>query len=234
MSLLDQIIENTDTKGTVTEIHRSDQGPLISVKRTRATLVMLSGGIDSTYALVKLLRETEDDVIVHHIHLVNREGRHHAEALACKAIVETCRSAFRDFIYTESTIDRSRFQSFGMDVITAAFEAAIVCESFRMGQSYGIDRWTTGACLEEIEASGREGEERRLKAMFACIEANCSPNPPPRYFQLPYQRKRDQIAYIGPDLARMCWTCRTPQRLKDESFAECGQCKTCKLIADCC
>ena len=41
----------------------------------RTTLVMLSGGVDSVYRLVKLLRETDDEVLAHHVHLVNIEQR---------------------------------------------------------------------------------------------------------------------------------------------------------------
>ena len=37
----------------------------------KTMLVMFSGGIDSTHSLVELLRETDDEVLVHHIHLVN-------------------------------------------------------------------------------------------------------------------------------------------------------------------
>ena len=44
-----------------------------------ATLVMFSGGIDSTAMLVKLLAEGSDELRVHHIRMVNREQRHFAE-----------------------------------------------------------------------------------------------------------------------------------------------------------
>lgn len=46
------------------------------------TLVMFSGGIDSTAMLVKLLTEGTDELRVHPIHMQNREGRDAAEA-AC-------------------------------------------------------------------------------------------------------------------------------------------------------
>jgi 7-cyano-7-deazaguanine synthase in queuosine biosynthesis len=39
------------------------------------TLVMFSGGLDSTAMLVRLLEQTADELRVHHIRMVNREGR---------------------------------------------------------------------------------------------------------------------------------------------------------------
>ena len=46
------------------------------------TLVMFSGGIDSTAMLVKLLTQDADELRVHHVHLVNREGRDRANDVA--------------------------------------------------------------------------------------------------------------------------------------------------------
>ena len=38
-------------------------------------IVMWSGGIDSTFKLAYLLRETEYQVHAHHVNIVNHEGR---------------------------------------------------------------------------------------------------------------------------------------------------------------
>ena len=48
-------------------------------------IVMWSGGIDSTFKLAYLLKETEYQVHAHHVHIVNREGRSQAEPAACVA-----------------------------------------------------------------------------------------------------------------------------------------------------
>jgi 7-cyano-7-deazaguanine synthase in queuosine biosynthesis len=52
------------------------------------SLMMLSGGIDSTYVLARLLRETDDEILVHHVHFLNNSNRHIPEAAACKKIVD--------------------------------------------------------------------------------------------------------------------------------------------------
>ena len=48
----------------------------------KSSLILFSGGVDSTYVLAQKLRETDEIIIAHHIHLVNSEQRHKAEA--CK------------------------------------------------------------------------------------------------------------------------------------------------------
>lgn len=49
-------------------------------------LVMLSGGVDPTACLVWALTETDEPVHVHHMHLINWEGRYEVEANACNRI----------------------------------------------------------------------------------------------------------------------------------------------------
>src|SRR4029077_18363528 len=67
-------------------------------------IVMWSGGIDSTFKLAYLLKETEYQVHAHHVHIVNREGRSQAERAACVALRSKLK-AIRSFAYTESRID---------------------------------------------------------------------------------------------------------------------------------
>ena len=67
------------------------------------------GGINSTFKLASLLKETEYQVHAHHVHLVNHEGRHAAEAAACRALRPKLK-AIRDFPYTQSRIDHRQDQ----------------------------------------------------------------------------------------------------------------------------
>jgi len=71
---------------------------------------MLSGGVDSVAVLKQLLEETDDKVYAHHIHIKNNEGvqnikRYKAEALALRKTIPYMKKTFRDFHYSESTID---------------------------------------------------------------------------------------------------------------------------------
>ena len=54
---------------------------------TKNILVMFSGGLDSTTALYKLLKETKHNIFVHHIILKDRSNRWKHELQACKNIV---------------------------------------------------------------------------------------------------------------------------------------------------
>ena len=67
-----------------------------------ATLLMFSGDIDSTAALVKLLTESSEPIIVHHIYKYDLESEHHAEAetIAVKKIIEYCHNHYRSFTVT--------------------------------------------------------------------------------------------------------------------------------------
>ncbi|MBK6632099.1 MAG: hypothetical protein IPG33_14335 [Betaproteobacteria bacterium] len=72
-----------------------------------ATLLMLSGGVDSAAALIKLLSENREPVFAHHIVLSDSESstRHKAENYACDRLVNYCREHYRDFSYTKSLWD---------------------------------------------------------------------------------------------------------------------------------
>ena len=43
------------------------------------TVVLWSGGVDSTGALYKILKDYDDDVVAHHIHFMNYQNRWKAE-----------------------------------------------------------------------------------------------------------------------------------------------------------
>jgi tRNA(Ile)-lysidine synthase TilS/MesJ len=51
-------------------------------------LLMFSGGLDSTAALLTLLQDKENIVHLHHLRLVNQENRIKAEDIAVDIIVE--------------------------------------------------------------------------------------------------------------------------------------------------
>jgi len=85
-------------------------GKKINILHESSSVVMLSGGIDSVAVLKQVLKETDDKIYAHHIHIKNNEGpnnikRYKAEALALRKIVPYMKKTFRDFNYSESTID---------------------------------------------------------------------------------------------------------------------------------
>ncbi len=189
---------------------------------------MFSGGVDSTHVLVNLLCDTDDIVLAHHVHLINRELRHQAEAQACRNIVQWCRKNYRDFFYSESTIDRSRFRAPGYDVIAVASEGGIAACNFLIDTGKMPDHWLLGINAEEYNDVSVTSEGR-LGHILAAMAASCFPNPPPAFTRPKIRPKAELIADLGPELAALCWTCRRPVKSID-GFVECGECKTCKLI----
>ena len=77
--------------------------------RKKSSVLMLSGGIDAVAVLKYVLVETDKLLYVHHIHLKNDEGIEYSiykkEAEAVRKIVPYMKKTFRNFNYTESTID---------------------------------------------------------------------------------------------------------------------------------
>lgn len=186
------------------------------------SLVMLSGGIDSTYVLHKILTETDDEVLVHHVHLMTDLGRHILEAAACNAIVEYCKEKFRPFHYSESTIDHRRFAAHGYDLMAAGFEAGMIASSFHVvhRNQRSIDRWIVGLSSDDdipphrIE---RAGETARFNCMF---------DPKPKLFIFPRVDVRDQLRAMPRELAEMTWSCRQPVNISKSPVA-CNKCSAC-------
>lgn len=196
-----------------------------SQPQRRATLVMFSSGVDSTYALVKLLRETNDEVFAHHVHFINEENRHQVEAERSRALVKHLTATIRHFNYSETSIDHRNMRWFGFDIMGVGFEAGICAHSFLRARHYPFSRWTIGTCTEEGH------DEKRFAHVENAVAANCYPNAAPPFFLLPMVSKAEEIAYLGPEIAELCWTCRRPVKQADGALAECGACETCKVMA---
>ncbi|TQV78589.1 hypothetical protein [Denitrobaculum tricleocarpae] len=213
------------TESPAINLERDAKGGIVVTRRPKVTLVMLSGGIDSVYTLVKLLRETRDEILVHHVDLINQEDRFRIEGKRCLEIVNYCRETYRDFSFSQSAVDHRGFRFFGYDMVTVGFEAGIVAHSYLMAKGRPVDRWTVGTCTEEGHW------EERFKHVEACVAANCFPEAPPSFFLLPMVTKREEMDYLPERLVDICWTCRTPVKTED-GVEECGECKTCELMID--
>jgi len=188
------------------------------------TLVVLSGGIDSVYVLAKMLKDTEDEVLAHHIHMANVEGRFAVEAARTREIVEWARRELRPVHYTESVVDRRGTRSFGDDMVTVGFEAGIAAQAFARRTGRRVDRWIAGTCAEE-------GLNRdRLALVQNCVAAQCWPEPAPEPFVLPIIPKREEMDYLPHPMLELAWTCRHPVRTST-GWEECGKCHTCHTMA---
>ncbi len=192
------------------------------------TLIMLSGGLDSTYTLAKILQDTEDEVFVHHVHLLTNGNKHVKEAESCKAIVEYCRKNMRDFSYSETAIDHRRLLAHGYDLLSIGLEAGVVAGSYHLvtHKEQRIDRWLVGYCLEE------ELAPRRLKLAQEICAMNCERIvKPPTLELLESITQLEQVEYLPSDLCRLTWSCPRPTEGENGVLIPCGECNSCRRLA---
>jgi len=184
------------------------------------TLVMFSGGLDSTAMLVKLLAESADDLRVHHIRMVNREGRDRAEQRAVEAIVAYCRARYRAFRCSESALDFSALEAIPIDYLSIAFVACQVAID-----TPGCDRIAIGALATDTDIANRSARQKRVfDEMYACYRARKLGEPRVEWTFPVYDTPKAELAAGLPqELLDLTWSCRRPL----EGFRPCLTCKAC-------
>ena len=190
------------------------------------TLLMFSGGLDSTAALYKLLTGSDDALRVHHVHMINREGRARAERDASSAVIEWCRGNCRPFQYSESTIDFAELQAIPIDYVTVAYAACQVaidtpgCDRIAVG--------TLGADLDEIKRKVSASQRRVFDAMYACYREKKLGTPDLQWIYPVYEMSKTQVVASLPEALRaVAWSCRRPVATGD-GYRICGECKPCR------
>jgi 7-cyano-7-deazaguanine synthase in queuosine biosynthesis len=182
---------------------------------------MFSGGIDSTAMLVKLLVESTDELRVHHIRMVNKEGRDHAEQRAVEAIVAYCRRHYRPFRYSESGLDFAGLEAIPIDYLSIAFVACQVAID-----TPGCTRVASGALETDTDIVNRSARQRRVfDAMYECYRARKLGEPQIEWiFPVYHVAKGALAAALPPELLDLTWSCRRPV----EGFRPCLVCKACQ------
>ena len=201
---------------------------LIEFPRLMTTLVMFSGGLDSTAMLVKLLTESEDDLRVHHIRMANREQRALAEQAAVERIVAWCRDRYRGFRYSESALDFAELDAIPIDYLCVAFVACHVAID-----TPGCNRIAVAALARDTDIENRSARQRRVfDALYECYRARKLGEPEVQWIYPVYHAtKRELAAALPRELLEMTWSCRRPVRAAG-SFQPCGACKACLARAE--
>ena len=193
------------------------------------TLVMVSGGLDSTAMLLKLLEETNDRLHVHHIRMANRQGRDGAEQRAIERVIAWCRDHCRAFRYSESGLDFRTLEAIPIDYLSVAFVACQVAID-----TPGCDRIAVGtlaADLDEIRRSVTSAQRQVFEAMYACYRARNVGEPVIEWIYPVYTMSKAEIVLRLPaELREAAWSCRTPVPTS-EGYRICGQCKPCRKRA---
>lgn len=190
------------------------------------SLVMWSGGIDSTFTLAWLLKDTKDDVHAHHVVIQNSDGRYEVEVEIIKRIIPKLRK-IRNFGFTFSKVEHGNLKVLPWDMQVVGFEAGVISRNLRIGYNKPFTRWTIGTHKSEGHW------ETRFEKIEACTAAVTWPYDPPKFW-LPkiLPTKAEEIKYLHDlDILKLSWYCRYPV-VKDDGWYRCNECKTCKEVAE--
>ena len=188
---------------------------------------MFSGGLDSTAMLVKLLAGSEDELRVHHVRMVNREGRADAEQTAVERIVAWCGKHYRPFRYSESGLDFSALEAIPIDYMAIAYVACQVAID-----TPGCTRVAVGTLARDTDEVNRSARQRRVfDTMYECYRARKLGEAKIEWIYPVHSLGKSEItALLPPELIKLTWSCRTPVRTPS-GFRVCGTCKACRARA---
>ncbi|MEQ6168534.1 7-cyano-7-deazaguanine synthase [Ekhidna sp. MALMAid0563] len=206
-------------------------------KTEKATILcMFSGGIDSTGVLHQLLTNEkfeEHPIILHHIHIHNRENRARAELQAVKEILAYYKTNVqKEFVVTESVFNTMGFaglkaKRFPYDMDVCAFYGANLAVAKKE-----IRHVAWGRTKTDVNSGGNfEARMKRMQDVFNSVWVLEKEQPPSFIFPIiDYDKK--QIWFSLPEPVRkMVWWCRTP--VYEGNIARpCGSCGTCLQVKE--
>jgi len=213
--------------------------PSVTAVAPVRSLLMWSGGLDSTYSLLRLLEATGDEVHVHHVHAnlcraggARRSRRCEYEASAVAAMLPWLREHCRGFEYAESRVDLSALPVFARDTTMVMFFAAQAALSIGLTP---FDRIVFGVNADEDPRWQPDAERyalrrlltiRMLKAVWEIEEV------PYFYLWNPRPSKHQVVDSLPAELVRLAVSCRDPvartDALGEERLVACGRCAKCR------
>ena len=185
-------------------------------------LLMFSGGLDSTYLLYKLLKESDDHLWVHHIQLMSKENRWREERKAVKQIIQYCKSNIRDFSYSESIWKFNFTKYFAYDIEVVAFVAAQIIPNIyskNLGPVYVV----TGRVKNDDEAQSSLNQTEHTDLLWKTLCKRHSGKVINELHRpIRHMYKKELIPELPKELFDMVWYCRRPQ-----NGQVCNVCRTC-------
>lgn len=198
-------------------------------------LCMFSGGIDSTGVLHQLITNDayqSNELMVHHIHIHNRENRATAEAQAVKHILAYYKSHHhKDFLYTESVFNTTGFapmrsSRFPFDMDVCAFMAGNISVARK-----DITQVAMGRTKTDVRAGGDNFMQRmeRAQQIFKGVYALEKEAVPTYIFPVIEFTKKEIWDFLPDQVKQHTWWCRRP--IYDGQLAKpCGRCQTCNDV----
>src|SRR5690606_4019228 len=190
---------------------------------TPDTLLLLSGGIDSAYCMWRALLEGRT-LLVHHVHLTNREGRVAYEAQAVQRILDWMRGKGLDrVVYSDSAFDYGTVRHIVRDHGIWALWIGILLSDPKHRQIRHVIR-------PDHYDSARDGpdgaEMQRAHRRYRNISFEVCERELVFEHPIQHMMKAEVVQAMPPDLLELCWYCRWPTR----DGKPCHRCYTCKLV----
>lgn len=184
-------------------------------------LLLWSGGLDSTAALYKVLKETDRDVLAVWMDYRTREGRRDAELRAVQALLPRLQM-IRPFRLLTIGQDFSALINTPADLHVYSFVAAQIV------RATGIRRIASGLMSEDKDEDWAERRRVANAILEACLLDK--PEKKPQWvFPVEHLTKEDEIRLIGRDLYDLTWSCRWPVNTS-LGPRRCNECPTCKRL----
>lgn len=179
------------------------------------TLIQLSGGIDSAYVLYKWLKENPNEYcLVHHINLINHEGRNKFEKKAVYDILAWLdENGLKNYFYLENTFDYGNLSFIIKDVEVCGFHIAVILRN---------PRWSS---VKKVLLPIYNNETKREKTRRGIIKLVTYHKEVELIYPLKETNKHEVMDVMPSELLKKCWYCRTPKY-----DLPCGECKTCKEV----
>jgi 7-cyano-7-deazaguanine synthase in queuosine biosynthesis len=186
-------------------------------------LIQLSGGIDSTFVLYDwLINNPDENILVHHINLINHENRCENEKLAVQRIIKwLSEKGHNNFTYIESTFDYGNIGSIIKDVEICNFFIGIILRS---------SKWTSVKKVympiyrhEKVETL-RQKRANRLRKLVSNDSILNEKLGIEVIYPIEHNTKREVIDKMPEGLLELCWYCRYG------GIMPCGECITCMDI----
>jgi 7-cyano-7-deazaguanine synthase in queuosine biosynthesis len=208
-------------------------GALAALAPASRALVLWSGGVDSTYTLLRLLRDGTDAVFSHHVRIERGDGadagaRGALEEAAIARLRPALAEAGRTFVHTASRVDLGATGTPGGEAGVLAFLAAHAAMAHRftpfdrvlVGVNADLDPgWAPGSAACALR---RARLAAALRAAWGCDEV------PQVYLWEPRPTKAAMWSYLGPALAPLTVSCLHPRRDQAAGAPEaCGVCVRC-------
>lgn len=183
---------------------------------------MLSGGIDSVWALWKHLTTTDAPIRTHHVHLHNWEGRAALEGEAVAKVLAWARdNGFaRRVTHTESTTDFGSIRRIPRDHHAWGYWAG--CIFFAEPD---LKRVIRTFHLDSVRAGVDSPERRRADEAWRRPIEFISQRPVELVWPMIHMTKAEVVRDLPDELLKLCWWCRRPNGRK-----ACHACHTCHQV----